>query len=293
MDAHPGPDRLDELLDDAYAKATLPDWDAEGLDPAEADRLVSAFEAVRRRAAGRHAAPSSLLPASGKRVATALDMRLVRAEEDEDWPAIRGLREAILDLQAFLPDEEAAAAEAAVRQPDRMLPEGDPGSAALGRVCWSQAIVISMLRDDERVIGAHNALADIDLVIGQAQRSLEAVDRYKTAQTSGIAALVYWPAGLLGGLILGTLIAGPSVVAVASVVMLAVAGWAVALGPGFGWAVGSISSRIDRLAMRSDSQSVVRVGRWAATAVWLILFLGIPPSVGLVITTGCRWLGLP
>lgn len=282
MDAHPGPGQVDELLDGAYAKAILPDRDAEGLDPAEAERLVSAFEAVRRSAAGRHAAPASWLPAPGKRVATALDISLDRANDDEEWPAIRGLREAILDLQAFLPDDEAAAAEAAVRRPE-----------ALDRVRWSQAVVISMLRNDERVIGAHNALADIDIVIGQAQRSLEAVDRYKEAQMSGIAALVYWPAGLLGGLILGTLIAGLSVVAVTSVVLLAVAAWILALGPGFGWAVGSISSRIDRLAMRSDSLAVVRVGRWASTGVWLILFLGIPPAMGLAITVGCRWLGLP
>jgi hypothetical protein len=293
MDAHLGLDQVEERLSGAYAEAILPDWDAEALDAAEADRLVSAFEAVRLTAAGRRTAPMSWLPASGQRVATALDSALGQAQEDDDWPSIRRLREAIVDLQAFLPDAEAGAAEAAVRQREETLPAGDPGSTALGRVRWSQAVVISMLRDDERVIGAHNALADIDIVIGQAQRSLEAVDRYKEAQMSGIAALAYWPAGLLGGLILGTLIAGLSVVAVTSVVLLGAAGWALALGPGFGWAVGSISSRIDRRAMRSDRLPVVRVGRWASTGVWLILFLGIPPAVGLVITIGCHQLGLP
>lgn len=212
-------------------------------------------------------------------------MALDEAEEDDDWPAIRNLREAILDLQAFLPDDEAVAAEAATSRQGRVDPEDDAGSVALDQVSWSQAVVISMLRDDDRVLGAHNALADTHIVIGDAQRSLEAVDHYKEAQASGIAAIVYWPVGLIAGLVLGTVIAGLSVVATAIVGLLAIAGWTLALGPGFGWAVGSISSRIDGLAMRADRVAVVRVGRWAATGVWFVLFFGTPPAVGPL---GCR-----
>ena len=288
-----GPDRVQEMVEDAFSKAILPDHDSKEPDPADVQQLVSAFDAVRRRASGRHAAPLSWLPAEGARVASALDVALAEAEEEGDWPATRGLREAILDLQAFLPDDEAVAAEATASRQERTGPGDDAGTAALDRVTWSQALVVSMLRNDERVLGAHNALAEIDIVIGQAQRSLEAVDRYKEAQVSGIAALVYWPLGLMAGLVLGTLIASFSVVATAVVGMLVIAGWTLGLGPRFGWTVGAISSRIDRLAMRADRPAVVRVGRWVATGVWVVLFLGIPPVTGLVITLGCQWLGLP
>jgi hypothetical protein len=276
--------------DDFDVSVSMPDPDAETLDLQEASRLVIAFDAVRERARGRHAAPASWLPASGTRVATAVWMAHRQAEEDGDWPSMRGAREALVDLQAFIPNEEVAAVEASARQADG--PAHAPPSD-VDPVRRAQAVAISMLRDDDRVLGAYNALADIDVVIGGARRSLEAVDRYKEAQMGGFAALAYWPFGLLVGLVLGTLVGGISIVAIVVVVGVAIAGYALFLAPAFGIAVGTLSSRIDRLAMRANQGVVVSIGRAFATMVGVAVFLGVPVMIGLAIAIASRWLGIP
>jgi hypothetical protein len=93
--------------------------------------------------------------------------------------------------------------------------------------------------------------------------------------------------------IMGTIVAGFSFVAVVAVVGLAIAGYVLLIAPAFGIAVGTIGSRLDRAAMRSNSRTVVATGRTAATAVWFVLLFGGPAVIGFVLTVGCRWLGLP
>lgn len=269
----------------------FPDPEAESLDPQEAARLARAFDAVRERARGRHAAPSSWLPASGRRVATALLIVHQQTGDEGDWPRMRAAREALVDLQAFVPDDEVAASEAWVR-PRTGAPGYDPWE--LEPIRRAQANVISWLREDDMVLGAYNALADVDVVIGEARRSLEAVDRYKTTQSLGFAAMFYWPIGLLIGLVLGTLMTGLSAVAIVIVIAVASAGYHVLfLAPAFGIAVGTLTSRLDRLAMRADRPVPVLVGRAVTDVVGAILFLGVPVVIGVVIALVCRHLGVP
>ena len=101
-----------------------------------AEELARGFDQACRKAAGRHAAPRSWLPATSTRVATALDVVYLRLLEGGGqgsvWPAIRSMREAIVDLQAFLPDEDAAAAEA------RRLTADDTGARTPG-TRWSRS----------------------------------------------------------------------------------------------------------------------------------------------------------
>lgn len=287
-----GPEEMvEDIWSAADATAILPDRETEILQPDEVRSLVSALDVQVERARGRHAAPVSWLPAAPRRVATALELALEDAEDREDWPAIRHVREDIVDLQAFLPDDEAAAAEAFVASGDAS--EQGAGADALDKVKWAQAIVISMLRGDDRVLGAHNALAETDVVIGQAQRSLEAVDLYKETQASGIAAIVIWPAGLIVGFVVGTMLAGLSIVAAVTVIALAIAGFALFLAPAYGSLVGGLVSRIDRRAMRAQSGFVVGLGRWAASLVWYVLFFGGPVAIGFGIAVISRQLNLP
>ncbi len=276
--------------DGLWSCLKMPDPDSEILAPAEARQLVRAFEAARERARGRHAAPASWLPASGTRVATASWMAHCQAEEDGDWPTVRRAREDLVDLQAFVSDDEVVAAETRSRQAGRSA-HGSPWD--LDPIRWAQASVICMLREEDRVLGAYNALADIDVVIGEARRSLEAVDRYKETQVSGFAAMAYWPVGLLIGLVAGSLAGGVSVVAIVVVAGIGIAGYTLYLAPAFGMAVGTLSSRIDRLAMRANQRILLGIGRALATLSWLAAFFGVPIAIGLAVSIVSRRLGLP
>ena len=99
--------------------------------------------------------------------------------------------------------------------------------------------------------------------------------------------------GLLVGLILGALVSGVSIVAIVIVGGVAIAGYALLLAPAFGIAVGTLSSRIDRLAMRANQRVLLRTGRVLATMTWLVAFLGVPIAIGLAIAIVGRRLGLP
>jgi hypothetical protein len=190
-------------------------------------------------------------------------------------------------LQAFLPEREAEAVEGDARRPERDRPAGGAGAAGSDRVRWAQAIVISMLRDDPRVVGAHAALCDVEIVIGEARRSLDAVHRYKEAQASGIVALWSWPIGLVVGLVIASLLSSVSTTAILVVIAAAVAGWVLALAPAYGWAVGSMASRIERMAMRAHDARIVALGRAIASGVGLgLLFVG-PVLIGSIITVVC------
>jgi len=280
-----------EAWEHADSVASLPDRENEHLDLHEALALVGTFDALCLRESGRHAAPRSWLPAPRTRIATALDLVAERAEEENDWPTIRRMREAFVDLQVFLPDDEAAAAESFATQPKQPAARDGKGEAALDQVVWAQATAISILRDDERILGAHNALRGIDIVIGAAQRSLEAVDRYKESQMAGMGGLVLFPAGVVVGFAIGSLVVGITLSAILIGVGLIAAG--IFVGPWFGWQVGTLSSRLDRLAMRSDSITALRIGRGLATAVGFTLYFGGPLSIGLAIAVAFERLGLP
>lgn len=288
----PVPSSLDEVWDNAGNTAILPDADGTPMCLDEADRLAERFDEVRLKAAGRHAVPQSWLPVSSSRVAMALDLVHARLLETEDrssnpWPAIRNMQEAIVDLQAFLPDEDAAAAEAPA---SRVATEAQR-QAALDQVRWAQAIVISMLRADEKVLGAHVALEGIDITIGSARRSLQAVDRYKQAQALAIPGMVLFPACLLVGLILGGVLFGISLSAVIIVVMLGIG--SIYLGPAYGWRIGELSSDLDQLALRQDRAATVRLGRKAAGVITSLLFLGGPIVISLAIVWILARVGAP
>lgn len=271
--------------------AYLPgDFEVEGLGLDDARRIVGVFDEVRARAAGRRAAPLSWLPEPGGRVATALSML---AFAEENWPALRGYREAFVDLQAFVPDEDAAAVEASLVRPGDDEAIDRRAGEVLVSIRRAQAVAISSLRDDDRVLGAYNALGDIDIVIGRAQRSLGAVDRYKETQTLGITSLATWPAGLAIGGVVGLIVTGVSIMAVIVLALLAVAGWVAALGPLYAYAVGTTGSRLDRLAMRLNWGPAVMVGRFAAQGLETLLFFGGPVVIGFAVVAACRWVGLP
>lgn len=288
----PVPSSLEEVWDNAGNTATLPDADPEPMSLDEADRLAAQFDEVRLKAAGRHAAPRSWLPASSSRVAMALDLVHAHLLQTEDgsgnpWPAIRNSQEAIVDLQAFLPDEDAAATDL----PATRIAIVARCQAALDQVRWAQAVVISMLRADEKVLGAHVALEGIDITIGSARRSLQAVDRYKQAQALAIPGIVLFPVCLLIGLILGAVLFGVSLSAIIIVVMLGVG--SVYLGPAYGWRIGALSSDLDQLALRQDRAATVRLGRKLASAITSLLFFGGPIAISLIIVWVLARVGAP
>jgi len=214
-----------------------------------------------------------------------------QATEDGDWARIRRSREAFVDLQAFLPDDEASAAESFVSSSSHDRSDDKPGQDALERVTWAQAIAISLLRDDEKVVGSYNALNQIDIVIGEAQASLEVVDRHKESQAIGFAAFVILPISIVVGAAVGSFLWGLTLSSVASAAILAALSFLAA--PWYGWLAGGLSSRLDRRAMRSDHMRVVVIGRSAATVVSFILYFVLPVVFGIGVARVCTALGLP
>ena len=75
----------------------------------EARALVDAFDQVRVRARGLPAAPTSWLPGPGEKLAGALLELAITP--DADRAMVTTLKEGIVDLQAFIPDEDAEAAQ--------------------------------------------------------------------------------------------------------------------------------------------------------------------------------------
>lgn len=231
----------------------------------EALRIFDAFEQVRTRATGMRAAPVSWLPAPGEVVATALSRV---AGEARELAVQRSCREAFVDIQAFVPDDEAVLVEARAGGPPddergvdhRAGSNGRPDQvsaiAVLEEIRLAQAQAISFLREDDRVQGALNALGGSCFAIGQARLSLEAVDRYKDAQTLGLASMVTWPIGLAVGLAAGSIMERPTIAATGAALVLTAAGWMLAIAPAWGSALGSFHSRLRRRAIRLDRDEV-------------------------------------
>lgn len=282
--------RLERIWADADSIASLPDAD-EAFEPGQARALAAAFELVRDRASGRRAAPWSWLPAPPVRIATALGLVGGEAADDGDWATTRRMREAFVDLQAFLPDDEATAGQGHALGPERAHTDHAAGAEALYRIGWAQALAISFLRDDERVVGAHAALRDADIAIGEGLRALEVVDAHKAAQAVGLASIVLWPASVIVGGAIGVLVAGLTICGLVGIAAFAASG--IALGPVHGSLVGRLSSRLERRAMRSDRMVAVRLGRWLASITGTVATFGVPGVVGLGLAMACARLGMP
>ena len=291
-DARPASARL---TGDFEARGTDEAWDLNlarddpGYTQPEARALADAFEKVRARARGLPAAPASWLPAPGEPLAGALQLAIT---PDADRAAMTRLKEAIVDLQAFIPDDEAEAAQrvragSAWDDADRRK-----GEAALERVLRGQAEAICWIRDDDRVLGAMNAIRPLHgVVIGDAERALAAVDRYKESQVASYVSMLGGPIVVVVGAVIATLLLGFTAVGAGVAVVLA--GAYFGLGAAVGLAVGQLSSRARRAALRLPGERVAAVtSTLAEVVVDLSLFL-VPAALGFAAVAVCSSLGLP
>ena len=171
--------------------AVLPS-DKSTLSPVEVERVVTSLARAMQRAKGLAAAPESWLPEPPQLMATALGQWI---SGESSWRRHREFRHMLLDLQLFVPDDDAEAAQR-VRSRNPVAAEADQrGFEVLDRIRRAQAVAICMFREDDRVLGAHNALRGIDIVVGRADRSLAVVDEYKEAQALGLCRSSHGPRG--------------------------------------------------------------------------------------------------
>ena len=106
-----------------------------------------------------------------------------------------------------------------------------------------QAAAICWLRGEDRVLGARNALRPLGgVVIGDAERALAAVDRYKESQTAGFVSMFGGPIVVVVGAVVATLLLGFTAVGVLLVAVL-LAGSYFGLGAAVGLAVGQVLRR--------------------------------------------------
>src|SRR4051794_41160299 len=245
---------------------------------AQSRALAEQFEPVRQRARGLAAAPASWLPAAIDDLGSALRTSLGR---NPDRQLLLRTKEAMIDLQAFGPDAAAHAAQrvhagAPQNDADRQL-----GEQALEEILRAQARAICGMRGDDRVLGAINALRPLGgVVIGDAERALAAVDRYKEGQAAGFMSMLAGPvvigiAAIIGGILFGVTSLGVALAAVS------------AIGYFFGGAVvgqvlGRIQSRARRWASRiaDDGRSTRAVA--LVEAGQIVALIAIPVLTGLV-----------
>ena len=283
------------LTGDFEARGTDEPWnlnlarDDPGYTQPEARALADAFEKVRARARGLPAAPASWLPAPGEPLAGALQLAIT---PDADRADMTRLKEAIVDLQAFIPDDEAEAAQrvragSAWDDADRRK-----GEAALERVLEGQAAAICWMRDDDRVLGAMNAIRPLHgVVVGDAERALAAVDRYKEGQTAGFVSMVGGPIAVVIGAVVATVLLGFSAVGAGVAVVLA--GAYFGLGAAVGLAVGQLSSRARRAALRLPGDRAAAVASTLVEVVMVVSLFLVPAALGFAAVAVCRSLGLP
>lgn len=174
-----------ELVRTTAADPIFPDADDVPGTIAEAQELAQHFRALRDELRGRSVAPRSALPAAPGLVASALMMeaegRMEGLKGKELRAAQRELAEAMVDLQSFRPDAEAALIVA-----DPTTPET---ADALDALLTARAAMIEMIREDPSVTGNRNALRALDLRIGDARRALDAVNSYREKQAFGFLAM--------------------------------------------------------------------------------------------------------
>ena len=238
---------------------------------------------------GLAAAPESWLPAPGEPLAGALQLAIT---PDADRSAMTRLKEGLVDLQAFIPDDEAEAAQ--------RLRAGSPwddadrrkGEAALERVLEAQAATICWIRDDDRVLGAMNALRPLGgVVIGDGERALAAVDGYKESQMAGFVSMVGGPFVVVIGAVVATVLLGFTAVGTGLAVVLA--GAYFALGAAVGLAVGRLSSRAGRAARRLPGDRAATVAMALAEVMMVVALLLVPAALGFAAIAVCQALGLP
>jgi hypothetical protein len=265
------------------------------IEPAEAEQLVDAFLRVCERFVGQTAAPESALPAPATRIATALASEAASADEVDGESALiiyQTAVEALIDLQAFVPDDAASAVERQLskRSDGRdTRSDGDSRLATetLERIRTAQAAAIQWIRDDVSVVGNENALRDLVPVIGDARRALDAVDRYREVQSGAMIMLFVWPVSAGAGVIVGALLMRPTIVVMA----LMLATWLAA--PGIGSAIGALSSRVGQAARASRRYPITVAGGVAATVISLGLLFGLGFAAALLATAAATRLGLP
>ena len=167
------------------ADPIFPDADDVPSTMAEAQDLAQRFRVLRDELRGRSVAPRSALPAEPGLVASALMMEAERRMEGLEGKELRAaqreLAEAMVDLQSFRPDAEAALIGA-----DSTTPET---ADALDALLTARAAMIEMIREDPSVTGNRNALRALDLRIGDARRALDAVNSYREKQAFGFLAM--------------------------------------------------------------------------------------------------------
>jgi hypothetical protein len=168
------------------ADPIFPDPGDVPLTTAEAQDLAERFRALRDELRGRSVAPRSALSAEPGRVASALVMeaegRMEALDDKELRAAQRELAEAMVDLQSFRPDAQAALILAAPTTPET--------AEALEALLTARAAIIEWIREDPSVTGNRNALRGLDLRIGDGRRALDAVNSYREKQAFGLLAMV-------------------------------------------------------------------------------------------------------
>jgi hypothetical protein len=189
-------------------------------------------------------------------------------------------KEAMVDLQAFGPDRGAEAAQrvragAPTSDEDRLL-----GEEALESILRAQAEAICYLRGEDRILGAMNALRPLNgVAIGEAERALAAVDRYKEGQASGFASMVGGPIVVSIGAVVGGLLFGFGSVGVGLAVVLAIAYFFI--GAVVGQVVGRVASRARRRARVIEDERMAEGAIWAVEAGQLVALVGIPAFLGV------------
>lgn len=159
--------------------------DDDEIAPEEARDLARQFRILRDDHLGEVVAPRSLLPGEPGRVAAALisdgDARMENLAGDDLKAAQRELAEALVDLQSFRRDDEAALILAG--------PSDAEGIEAAEALKTARAAIIAWIREDPSVLGNLNAIRDIELRIGDARQALDTVKGHRDKQALGFRAV--------------------------------------------------------------------------------------------------------
>jgi hypothetical protein len=190
-----------------------------------------------------------------------------------------------------VPDDQA---EAAARvHAGRAVDDADrrKGTAALERVLEAQATAICWLRGEDRVLGAMNALRPLGgVVVGDAERALAAVDRYKESQMAGFVSMLGGPVAVVVGGVVGGVLIGFTALGAGLAAGLAAA--YVLLGPAIGIVVGQVSSRARRAALRLPGDRRALVASTVVEVLSVVTLFLVPAALGFAAITVGQVLGL-
>lgn len=172
------------------------------ISAAEAEQIVSEFERVRNTHRGQMAAPMSDLADTPERIAAAIHVAAPAARSKRK----RQLAEALVDLAAFLPGEDAALVNeyAATSTGRRRTASVDATRARelTSAMDVDRARVIQHLRGDPSIVGNLNALR-APVRIGEARLALDQVADYREFQLAGMIGGVVMFAGTAVAFVLG------------------------------------------------------------------------------------------